>query len=184
MAQDLTPMPTALIFRPRAAALTPSLPPALRQVLEQGTTARILSAERGGGIELVEQPDWQPPAIEESLQNIATAAQEALLAHLDPIDEAKLGFTIGVFLAHRWLGRPEQPPSDLVAEALAGQWVDDLSEFPQWAVDKACRDYRRRVKFHPTIADIVERCEAAVAEDRRSLRLLERLLAAQRRQAA
>lgn len=183
MAQDLTPMPTALIIRPRAGALTPSLPPALRSVLEEGTYARILPAERGGGIELAEQPDWQPPAIEDQLQDVAVAAQEALVAHLEAVDEGMLSLIVAKLLAHRWRGRSEGIAPQ-VQEALLTDWTEDLEEFPRWAIDKACRDYRRREAWHPTISDIRELCEAAVAEDRRSLRLLERLLAAQRRQAA
>ncbi len=87
----------------------------------------------------------------------------------------KLGPAVSKLLAHRWRQRFE-PISDLMQEALLVDWIEDLGDFPAWAFHAAAREWRRTQPWCPTIADIRALCEAEVADDRRTLRLIRRLL--------
>ncbi len=174
MAQDLMDSKTVFVL-PREAALTPSLPPALQRVIGSGLTALPIPQEQGGGCVLRERLDWIPPAIDEDLRDQAEAARDALLEHLESIEEGKLGVILSRFLAHRWRGRTEEA-GDLMQQGLLIDWIEDLCAYPEWAIHSAFRTYRRTQAWHPTIADVRVLCEEEVAEDRRSLRLLSKLL--------
>ena len=41
---------------------------------------------------------------------------------------------------------------------MAEDWADALMEFPQWAVEEACREYLRTQDRKPTIAAIRQLC--------------------------
>lgn len=175
MAQDLMTDNKPFFVLPHGVALTPSLPPALQRVIASGLTAFPIPPEQGGGCVLRERLDWTPPAIDGQLRDLAEAAREALLNHLESVEEDRLAIIIARLLAHRWRGRSEEA-GDLMQQGLLTDWVEDLAAFPEWAIHAACRTYRRAQAWHPTIADILALCEAEVAEDRRSLRLLSKLL--------
>lgn len=162
---------------PLAGALTPCLPPDLRRVLALGIETRIVDPEKGGGVDLIERPDWVPPPVDDMLHAQARLFQKQLEGHLAASDPQWLGLEIGKFLAHRWRGRQDDSSPE-VQEALIGDWIDDLHEFPAWAIETAIRQWRRTQSWAPTIADIRARCERETADDRRSLRLIMRLLRA------
>ncbi len=175
MAQDLMDNNKPFFVLPCEGALTPSLPPALQRVIASGLTALPIPQEQGGGCVLRERLDWNPPAIDEHLRDQAEAARDALLEHLESIEEGKLAIIVSRFLAHRWRGRVEEA-GDLMQQGLLIDWIEDLCSYPEWAINSAFRTYRRTQAWHPTIADIRALCEEEVAEDRRSLRLLSKLL--------
>lgn len=170
-------VPQRLTGTPLAGALTPSLPQDLRRVLALGVDSKIVDAEKGGGVELIDRPDWVPPPIDDMLNSQAKLFQQQLEGHLAPADGGRIGFAVGKFLAHRWRGRQDDISPE-VQEALILDWVEDLAEMPMWAIENAIREWRRTQSWAPTIADIRIRCEREVEDDRRSLRLIERLLRA------
>ena len=174
MGRELT-RPGALILPQHEAALTPSLPQALLRVIESGIRSITLPTERGGGIVLHERLDWTPPAIGEHLRDVALYAYDALLEHLEAIDEARIAPIIGRLKAHNWR-YSRRVSSEVAEEILDIDWTDDLAEFPEWAINRACREWRRTQDEAPIIAGIRRLCEDAVADDRRTLRLLRRLL--------
>lgn len=161
---------------PRETGLTNSLPTELRRVIASGITAVPIPIEQGGGCVLRERQGWIPPEIDWHLRDLAEAARDALLEHLESVDEGRLGVIIARLLAHRWRGRSEDSGDDLMQQGLITDWIEDLCDFPEWAVHAACRTYRRTQGWHPTIADIRALCDEEVSDDRRSLRLLSKLL--------
>ena len=67
---------------------------------------------------------------------------------MSPIEPGILLARIMALLAHY---RQEPMPPE-VERALAADWVDDLGQFPRWALDHACRAWRRdpkRYRFRP-----------------------------------
>ncbi len=179
MGRELT-RPGALI---QEGALTPSLPQALLRVIESGVRSITLPTERGGGIVLHERLDWIPPAVDEHMRDVALYAYDALLEHLEAIDEARIAPIIGRLKAHNWR-YSRRVSGEIAEEILDIDWTEDLCEFPEWAINRACREWRRTQEDAPTIAGIRRLCEEAVSDDRRSLRLLRRLLDAQQRREA
>lgn len=169
------------LIPPHEAALTPCLPPALRRVIESGMQSDTLPTALGGGIVLHERLDWLPPIVDEHLRGIAAMAYDKLLEHLEAIDEAKIPLIIARLKAHNW--RYSRRHGSEIAEAdLDIDWVEDLCEFPEWAINRACREWRRTREEPPIIAGIRRLCEDAVRQDRMSLRLLRRLLDVQHHQ--
>jgi len=61
---------------------------------------------------------------------------------------------VATMLSHFYVS----PMSEAEARAVANDWADALGEFPQWAVDEACRDWLRNHTRKPTIADIRGLC--------------------------
>lgn len=179
MAQEIARRTADLVTARQQGALTPSLPQALRRVLAFGIYDAMIPVEHGGGIVRREQRDWDPPRIDAGTHQAASAARDALLDHLCAIDEARLGAAIGKLRSHRWRYNAVAH-SAAVELALSADWIEDLCEYPEWAIEEAFRTWRRTYDEYPTIAGIRRLCEAAVAEDRLSLRLITKLLSAQR----
>lgn len=132
-----------------------------------------------GTMHRVERAQWTPPGVTDPANlEMARHWQTLVFNHLSPVAPDRLGMMLAVFLAHRWRGRAEadQEMVPQLREAVAGDWIDDLCDFPEWAVAAALRTWRRAEEWHPTIAGIRRLAEAEVADDRRTLRLLNRLL--------
>jgi len=53
-----------------------------------------------------------------------------------------------------------------VEQLVAMDWVEDLGEFPVWAIDAAARAWRRTKKWRPSIAEMRALCEEACAQER------------------
>jgi len=54
-----------------------------------------------------------------------------------------------------------------IEQAIAQDWADDLAEFPQWCLDKACQMWRRdqkRYRFRPLPGDIRQLCLEVVGD--------------------
>jgi hypothetical protein len=181
MEQNLTTVERARSVH--EGALTPFLPPALLRAIESGVRPIILPTERGGGIVLKERLDWNPPKIGPESIQAAHSACDALLDHLESIDEARIPLIIGRLKAHNWR-YSRRVGSESVETILDIDWIEDLRDFPEWAINHACREWRRTQEEAPIIAGIRRLCEEAVADDRRSLRLLRRLINAQQQREA
>lgn len=150
-------------------------------MLASGLTTTAIDPEKGGGVILHERQDWEPTGVAPEL---LAEARSTLLKLVDNLrgmaetDPETLSMMIGRLLAHRWRGRAEDA-SDLMREALIIDWIEDVGEYPAWAIEAAMREWRRNEEWAPTIANIRRLCEEQVSDDRRSLRLIGRLLAAQ-----
>lgn len=106
----------------------------------------------------------------------AAAAKQLLAeyrAYLAPVPPARLLARITTLLAHFWEGFADHA----LKKAVALDWADDLEEFPEWAVEDACRQWRRAESRKPTPADIRQRCHEETAQHRVTLRRLEALVA-------
>lgn len=142
-------------------------------------TVGILAPEKGGGVVIGIIPDWAPSDISPEIRMAATAAREALREHLAPSDPIYLSARVAKLLAHRWRFQRAEAINPGLQRELMVDWIDDLVEFPLWAIDTAAQEWRRSHEDFPTIAGIRRLSEEAVAGDRRTLRLLDRLLASQ-----
>jgi hypothetical protein len=77
--------------------------------------------------------------------------------------------------------RDPNPLPPAVEQAVAEDWADDLGEYPAWAVEEACRRWRRdpkKYRYKPLPGDIRRLCEEVVAKGAAMADRLRRLLAA------
>jgi hypothetical protein len=73
---------------------------------------------------------------------------------LRPADRGPLLARVLTLLSHY---RDQNPLPPEVERAVAGDWADDLGEFPSWAIEEACRRWRRdkkKYRFKPLPGDI------------------------------
>jgi hypothetical protein len=160
--------------------LTVHLPQLWQQVLASGLDSTVVDIAAGGGVVLREKLDWIPPQIPKYMREQLSEWIEAGQRVLTPWSPVLLGQAIGKLLAHfeRSAGSDQRDP-DLL-EAMMVDWIEDLGEYPRWAVEDAAREYRRtEKKWKPTIAVMRELCEDRVKADRRTLRMLAKLRDAQ-----
>jgi hypothetical protein len=78
-------------------------------------------------------------------------------AAMTPMESGRLLARILSLLAQY---RSSELPSAVEA-AIAEDWLDDLAEFPEWAVIEACRQWRRhptKFRFRPLPGDIRNLC--------------------------
>lgn len=161
MPGELCPLPaTTAVATGAADALVPAEPRLAGLLAAQGRHARF---SEDGRHFLGTRDDWSPGAV--------TAADlPALYAHAARVHAVLVPAERGVLLArvHALLAHYRQealPPE--VERALAEDWADDLGSFPRWAIDAACRAWRRdpkRYRFRPLPGDLRALCEEAVAE--------------------
>jgi len=81
---------------------------------------------------------------------------------LYPVERGLLLARVMTLLAHY---RQEAMPPE-VERAVAADWLEDLGEFPRWAVEHACRSWRRdpkRYRFRPLPGDLRQLCLGVVA---------------------
>ena len=96
-------------------------------------------------------------------------------AYLEPGPRSEISALVTRVRAHYFV--PDVP--DAMAQAMADDWVDDLSGFPAWAVKAACDRYRRRQATRaPRPADIIALAEDEIEVERQEMRELELALAA------
>ena len=101
---------------------------------------------------------WQPTTITASDAHEIGRHLERLNQAMEPAESEGLLARVFALLSHyRQTDMPEA-----VERAIAADWLDDLSEYPQAAIDRACQIWRRDPKkgrFKPTIAEIRALCE-------------------------
>ncbi|KAA0574387.1 hypothetical protein FZ983_28035 [Azospirillum sp. B21] len=161
---DRLPLPFDPAMAPaeRSGLLVAAFPDTVRQVLAAG---RLEQQPRFGenGFEGL-QEIWSPPPTVSARQ--AAMAQRVLyeldttvLAPADP--EHVLGRVLAL-LSH-FAAKGLTPE---VEQMVAMDWVEDLGEFPAWAIDTAARNWRRTRKWRPSIAEMRALCEEACAAER------------------
>lgn len=92
-------------------------------------------------------------------QPVATMAEaQAIMAQCEtlrrPVDRRWLMGRIATLLSHFYVS----PMSETEARAVAQDWANALTEFPQWAVEEACDEWLRTMDRRPTIAGIRKLC--------------------------
>jgi hypothetical protein len=95
-----------------------------------------------------------------------------------PANRGALLARVLALLAHY---RDPNPLPPAVEQAVAEDWADDLGEYPAWAVEEACRRWRRdpkKYRYKPLPGDIRRLCEEVVAKEAAMADRLRRLLAA------
>ncbi|WP_193548398.1 hypothetical protein [Azospirillum palustre] len=155
----------------RRRLLVAALPEPLREVLAAG---RLEHRPRFGdnGFDGLSEI-WSPPAAVTARQ--AAMAQWALAdlegSVLAPAEPDRLLGRILALLSHY----PAKGLTPEVEQLVAMDWVEDLGEFPGWAIDQAARSWRRTRKWRPSIAEMRALCEEACAQERRLAECLRKL---------
>jgi len=62
---------------------------------------------------------------------------------------------VATLLSHFFVSSTEEAEM----RAMLSDWADALGEFPQWAIEEACREYLRTQERKPTIAAIRKLCQ-------------------------
>jgi hypothetical protein len=145
---------------PSRTAGVPALPspsPAVAEAVRPDRTWPVCD-DRHGFTGLREE--WKArPARPEDLPELREHL--ALLDSLcGPADRPWLLSRVLALLSHY---RQEANPPQVEA-MVAEDWVDDLGEFPAWAIEEAARRWRRTRKFRPAICEIRGLAEDAVEE--------------------
>lgn len=92
-------------------------------------------------------------------QRVLTELEDTILAPAEP--DHLLGRVLAL-LSHF----PAKGLTPDVEQLVAMDWVEDLGEFPAWAIDDAARAWRRTKKWRPSIAEMRALCEEACAKER------------------
>ena len=151
--------PSSMAGRRDAASLVareplPPPPTPVARLLERGIQERRFLFPDNGTVRIMET--WQPPSeVEDGLaeRGVLLARILALLSHF----------------------RAEPNPPQ-VEQMIADDWAEDLGEFPIWAVEEACRQWRRTRKWRPQICEMVALCREAVSEPETRRQRLQALL--------
>lgn len=155
----------------RRRLLVAALPEPLREALAAG---RFEHRPRFGdnGFDGLSEI-WSPPAAVTARQ--AALAQRALAdlegSVLAPAEPDRLLGRILALLSHF----PAKGLTPEVEQLVAMDWVEDLGEFPGWAIDQAARSWRRTRKWRPSIAEMRALCEEACAKERQLAECLRKL---------
>ncbi|CAO3360403.1 hypothetical protein [Azospirillum melinis] len=155
----------------RHRLLVAALPEPLREVMAAG---RLEHRPRFGdnGFDGLSEI-WSPPTDVTARQ--AAMAQWALAdlegSVLAPAEPDRLLGRILALLSHY----PAKGLTPEVEQLVAMDWVEDLGEFPGWAIDQAARSWRRTRKWRPSIAEMRALCEEACATERQLAERLRKL---------
>ena len=183
MANDLTVNVQALT--------KPCLPELLERLIEMGTEHR----REGNGSEFQSPSDaqhelriatyrktgeWSPewgekpvvPRLRPETVDMVIEALRQYDLYLAPADRAETSARIAALLAHYFV--PDMPAG--LQTVIMTDWLDELAEFPAWAIQEACRGWLRNEKRKPTLADIIRVCNRATYDSKTEVRVLERAL--------
>ena len=174
------PEPLPLPFDPampsaeRRRLLVAAFPDPVREILDAGRVEHRPRFGDNGFDGLTET--WSPPATVSARQ---VAMAQRVLADLEgsvlaPVEPDRLLGRVLALLSHY----PAKGLTPDVEQLVAMDWVEDLGEFPGWAIDQAARSWRRTKKWRPSIAEMRALCEEACATERRLAECLRKVLAA------
>ena len=158
MRHDVAPLPRSVIPNAEdgAAALVPVSP----RVAELLTPTRTLPRYSDHGFDGVSEL-WEVPAV--AAADIPDLRRQLRLVEsaMTPVDPGRLLARVLALLAqYRDAGLPAA-----VEQAVAEDFLDDLCEFPAWAIDEACRQWRRhptKYRFKPFPGDLRLLCSEIV----------------------
>lgn len=164
MANDLT-----TTSAPVRALTTPCLPVSVKPLVAD-QPGRVIFGE-DGQFDTVDA-EWQLPAVvtDEQRQDARRALAE-YERHLAPAPVEHIGGRVLGALAHHYV--PNMPSK--VSAIVADDWLEDLGEFPAWAVDEAFKRWRRMEERKPTIAGIRDLCHRIVRKDRQTVERLRKI---------
>lgn len=158
----------------RCRLLVATFPEPLRAVLAAGHLDHRPRFGEDGFEGLAET--WSPPATVTARQ--AAMAQRMLAdlkgSILAPAEPDRLLGRVLALLSHY----PAKGLTSDVEQLVAMDWVEDLGEFPVWAIDQAARTWRRTKKWRPSIAEMRALCEEACEKERQLVECLRKVLAA------
>jgi len=144
------------------------LPPGLRPRLS-GARRAVFTTDIDGRADFLglAEDSWKPEPLPTALVPMAQSHLAELERYLEPVspeEEGRVLARIMALLEHY----PGRARSDMVEQALALDWADDLCEYPAWAVGEACRRWRRDPSkaWRPTPGQIRAICDELVAEAR------------------
>ena len=155
MTGDIVPFAPSVVGELVSSATAPVSPRVAQLVAPTRTTA-ILTMPGGddiifGGV----REEWRAPRSVDPADVPDLRRQMALLDEaLRPADRGPLLARVLTLLSHY---RDQNPLPPEVERAVAGDWADDLGEFPSWAIEEACRRWRRdkkKYRFKPLPGDI------------------------------
>ena len=153
------PAGAALVPAPAVRPPVPACPAEVSRCLESGVRDRRFLFPEHGGSRMVE--DWRAPSVPEGpLLDEARAHLAELEAFLEPAERGALLARVLALLSHF---RSEANPPQ-VEQMIADDWAEDLAGFPMWAVEDACRTWRRKRKWRPQICEILALCATAVGD--------------------
>ena len=176
------PAPIAVSRRnplPERLGLPPGVAPWLAG-RQRGLTPTDAQAEAGqSGVRVVED-GWTPRPLPPDLVSPARQALVELDRYLAPVPPEQEGRVLArvMTLLEHYAGRSRAPD---VEEALAGDWLEDVAEYPVWAIEEACRIWRRDPSrtWRPTPGQFRAICEDLIGEARIQRDRLRLVLAAQ-----
>jgi hypothetical protein len=111
------------------------------------------------------------PAVEAAVQ----VYREALA----PADDRAVAIEIERLMLHY----PVKDMTDGMNASLALDWLEDVAVFPLWAIQLACKEWRRTQKWRPTISEFRALCETQTWLHRYHLGRLFQMQEAARRKA-
>jgi hypothetical protein len=129
------------------------------RAIDAGMVERRLLFPEGGGIKVAERWEAIPIQSDQMLAEVRLHLGE-LEEVLAPADRGALLARVLALLSHF---RAEANPPQ-IEQAMADDWAEDLAEFPMWAVEEACRSWRRTRKWRPQICEILALCRESVGE--------------------
>ena len=161
---DRSPLPfdPAMPSQDRCRMLIAAFPQPLQDILESGHVERRprFSNDAFDGL----SETWLPPP--DLTGRESAMAQRALdeleRSILTPADPSHLLGRILALLSHY----PAKNHTPDVEQLIAMDWVEDLGEFPAWAIDHAARIWRRTKKWRPSIAEMRALCEESCTRER------------------
>jgi hypothetical protein len=158
------------------------LPPGVESWLvgrQRALTPTDDEAGHGRGDVRTVEDGWTPRPVPPELIPAARQALAELGRHLAPVAPAQEGRVLArvMTLLEHYAGRNRAAG---VEEALAEDWLEDIAEYPVWAIETACRIWRRDPTrtWRPTPGQFRSICEDLVSEARMQRDRLRLVLAA------
>ncbi|MCM8735448.1 hypothetical protein M5E06_14900 [Azospirillum sp. A1-3] len=173
---DRSPLPFDPAMAPaeRHRLLIAAFPETLQQVMASGRLEQRPCFSDNGFERL--QEIWSPPPTVSArqagmAQRVLNDLEDSVLVPAEP--DRLLGRVLAL-LSHF----PAKGLTPDVEQLVAIDWVEDLGEFPAWAIDAAARTWRRTRKWRPSIAEMRTLCEEACANERAMAQRLRQIIRA------
>jgi hypothetical protein len=130
--------------------------------LARPPNGRVLFDKNGEFIDSIAR--WRLPAhVDQDDLPAIRSAVDQLNVFLETSDPREVANPVYALLLHYKDARQLSKEEEM---SLAGDWIEDMSDYPAWAVADACRSWRRTRKWPPKPCEIIELCETAIAQHR------------------
>ncbi len=148
---------------PRETARPNSLPACLERMTADGHRPNIIVGTVSGG-------DWLPPV---ALSEVEASALKGALARSAQVLEPARPDVTRELLSRLAINCRLEEMSEKMWRMHLDDFVTDLGDVPEDLIAEACRRWRRREKFWPTISEFLALVEPELARRRRTFRRLE-----------